>query len=129
MKAVTFYFWNMESTPNIYRFVQPFLPFMVDLTFGNILDVWDKSQLYINGCISSRAKDSIYANAQVSALEKMQSKTLRKKSVITLIFKLKAIVIYTKFDLAQWQRDILNLTLCCLSCHKNLGLNQEIVHQ
>ena len=68
MKAVTFYFWNMESSPNLYRFVQHFLPFTVDLAFGKILNAWDESQLYGNGCISSRAKDSISANAQVNIL-------------------------------------------------------------
>ena len=45
-----------------------FLPFTVDLAFGKILNAWDESQLYVNGCISSRAKDSISANAQVSIL-------------------------------------------------------------
>ena len=42
MKAVTFYFWNLEPIPNLYRFVQPFLPFMVDLMFGKILNIWEE---------------------------------------------------------------------------------------
>ena len=39
MKAVTFYFWNLKSTPNLHIFVLPFLTFMVDLTFGKILNM------------------------------------------------------------------------------------------
>ena len=39
MKAVTFYFRNLESTQSIRRFVLPFLIFMVDLTFGKILNI------------------------------------------------------------------------------------------
>ena len=38
MKAVTFYFQNLEPTPCLYRFVLAFLPFIVKLTFGKILN-------------------------------------------------------------------------------------------
>ena len=38
MKAVTFYFKNLEPTPYIYRFALAFLPFIVDPTFGKILN-------------------------------------------------------------------------------------------
>ena len=37
MKAVTFYFRNLEPTQSLQRFVLPFLTFMVDLAFGNQL--------------------------------------------------------------------------------------------
>ena len=37
MKAVTFYFKNLEPTPCLYRFVSAFLLFIVDLTFVKIL--------------------------------------------------------------------------------------------
>ena len=38
MKAVTFYFENLEPTPYIYRFVLVFLRFIVGATFGKILN-------------------------------------------------------------------------------------------
>ena len=44
MKAVTFYFSNLEPTQSLHRFVLPFLTFMVDLTFGKILNVLEDSQ-------------------------------------------------------------------------------------
>ena len=43
MKAVTFYFENLEPAQNLYRFVLPFFPFVVDLTFGKILNIMRKS--------------------------------------------------------------------------------------
>ena len=39
MKVVTFYFWNLEPTPYLYRSELAFLPFIVDLTFGKILNI------------------------------------------------------------------------------------------
>ena len=39
MKAVIFYFRNLESTQILHRFILPFLTFMVDLTFGKILNI------------------------------------------------------------------------------------------
>ena len=39
MKAVTFYFENLEPTACLYRFGLAFLPFTVDLTFGKILNI------------------------------------------------------------------------------------------
>ena len=36
MKAVTFYFRNLEPTQSLQGFALPFLTFMVDLAFGNI---------------------------------------------------------------------------------------------
>ena len=44
MKAVTFYFRNLESTQSLHRFVLHFLLFMVDLTFGKILNIQEESQ-------------------------------------------------------------------------------------
>ena len=35
-------------TPSLYRFVLPFLPFMVDLTSGKILNIWEESQKYFD---------------------------------------------------------------------------------
>ena len=43
MKAVAFYFRNLELTQNLRRFVLPFSTFMVNLTFGKILDIWEES--------------------------------------------------------------------------------------
>ena len=43
MKAVTFYFKNLELNLRIYRFVLAFLPFIVDLKFGKILNIYEKS--------------------------------------------------------------------------------------
>ena len=49
MKAVTFYFKNLEPNLRIYRFVLAFLPFKVDLTFGKILNIYEKSHnRYLN---------------------------------------------------------------------------------
>ena len=42
MKAVTFYVWNLEPTQSLHRFALPFLTFMVDLTFGKILNIREK---------------------------------------------------------------------------------------
>ena len=44
MKAVTFYFRDKEPTQNLHRFVLLFLTFMVDLTFGKILNIWQESR-------------------------------------------------------------------------------------
>ena len=44
MKAVTFYFWNLEPTPSLQMFVLRFLTLMVNLTFGKILNIREKSQ-------------------------------------------------------------------------------------
>ena len=44
MKAVTFYFKNLEPTQSLQRFVLPFLTFIVDLTFGKILNIWEESR-------------------------------------------------------------------------------------
>ena len=41
MKAVTFYFRNLEPIQSLRRFVLPFLTFMADLTFGKILK-WEE---------------------------------------------------------------------------------------
>ena len=45
MKAVRFYFSNLEPTQNPSRFVLPFSPFtfMVDLTFCKICKIYGKS--------------------------------------------------------------------------------------
>ena len=44
MKAVIFYFRNLEPTQSLHRFVLPFLTFMVDLTFGKILNIREESR-------------------------------------------------------------------------------------
>ena len=51
----------------------------------------------------------------------------QEKPVITLIFKLKALVICTNFDL-DWRRHLNLIISNCLSCHKNLALDQENAH-
>ena len=51
----------------------------------------------------------------------------QKKPVITLIFKLKALVICTNFDL-DWRRHLNLIISNRLSCHKNLVLDQENAH-
>ena len=38
IKALTIYFRNLGPTQSFQRFVMPFLTFMVDLIFGNILN-------------------------------------------------------------------------------------------
>ena len=49
MKAVTFYFKNLELNLRIYRFVLAFLPFIVDLKFGKILNIYENSHnRYLN---------------------------------------------------------------------------------
>ena len=69
MKAVTFYFKNMNPTQSLHRFALLFLTFMVDLTFSKMMNMQEESQkvnyLY---SYSSHAKSSISANAQFSAL-------------------------------------------------------------
>ena len=69
MKAITFYFRNMEPAQSLPRFLLPFLTFMVDLTFGKILYIWYESRRQIT-LASSRVKGFICTNAQVSALYK-----------------------------------------------------------
>ena len=44
MKAVTFYFRNLEPTESSRRFALPFLTFIVNLTFGKILNKWEESR-------------------------------------------------------------------------------------
>ena len=44
MKAVIFYFWNLELTASLHRFVLPFLPSIVYLTFGKVLNMREESQ-------------------------------------------------------------------------------------
>ena len=44
MSAVTYHFWNLELTPSLQEFALSFLTCMVDLTFGNILNIREKSQ-------------------------------------------------------------------------------------
>ena len=49
MKAVTLYFQNLEPNLCLSRFVLAFLPFIVDLTFGKILNIYEKSHSrYLN---------------------------------------------------------------------------------
>ena len=45
MKAVTFYFRNLDPTQSFRQFVWPFLTFMVDLAFGKILNIWEESRV------------------------------------------------------------------------------------
>ena len=42
--VIIFYFTNLEPTQSLHKSVLPFLTFMVDLTFGKILDVREESQ-------------------------------------------------------------------------------------
>ena len=44
MKAVTFYFWNLEPTQSLHIFVLPFLTFMKDLALGKILNIREDLQ-------------------------------------------------------------------------------------
>ena len=71
MKAVTFYFWNLEPTPSLQMFVLPFLTLMVNLTFGKILNIRKshsigKLHIFVNS-YSLRTKDLISVNVQVTA--------------------------------------------------------------
>ena len=58
MKTVTFYFRNLEPTQSLQRFVLPFLTFMVDLTFGKILSIWEVSQVNYTLAIAHEQKVS-----------------------------------------------------------------------
>ena len=58
MKAVTFYFRNLEPTQSLRRFVLPFLTFMVDLTFGKILNISEKSRREITLALAYEQKIS-----------------------------------------------------------------------
>ena len=40
-KAVTFFFRNLEPTHSLRRLMLSILLFIVDLTFGKILNIWD----------------------------------------------------------------------------------------
>ena len=50
MMAVTFYFWNLELTEFLQICIAFFIPFMVDLTFGKTLNIWEESQ-YVDSYI------------------------------------------------------------------------------
>ena len=43
MKAVILHFYNLEPNLYFYRSALAFLQFIVDLTFGKILDIYKKS--------------------------------------------------------------------------------------
>ena len=74
---------------------------------------------------SSSTEDSISSsNTRVSeCLSKDTEESTWKKPLITRILKIKVLVICTKYDRVWWRH--LNLTSCCLSSHKILGLDQE----
>ena len=57
MKTVIFYFWNVETTPSLYRLVFPFVQIKVAITFSRIL--------YMRRVT---VEDSISTNPLVSAL-------------------------------------------------------------
>ena len=42
--AATFNIENLEPNPCLYKFVLAFSPFIVDLTFSMILNIWEESQ-------------------------------------------------------------------------------------
>ena len=44
MKAVTFYFKNMNPTQSLHRFALLFLTFMVDLTFSKIMNMQEDDE-------------------------------------------------------------------------------------
>ena len=49
IKAITFYFRNLEPTQSLHSFILSFLTFTVDLAFGKILKLWDgKSHKKVN---------------------------------------------------------------------------------
>ena len=58
MQAVIFHFWSLELTPNLHRFVLTFLPFVVDLRFGKIVNALKESQWIINTDIAHVQKIS-----------------------------------------------------------------------
>ena len=43
VKAVTVYFQNLEPNVFFYRFALAFLPFIADLIFGKVLNIYGKS--------------------------------------------------------------------------------------
>ena len=44
MKAVTFYFKNMNPTQSLHRLALLFLTFMVDLTFGKMMNMQEDDE-------------------------------------------------------------------------------------
>ena len=47
MKAVTFYFRKLESSQSLHRFALSFSTFMVDLTFGKTLNIWEEPPRHV----------------------------------------------------------------------------------
>ena len=100
MKAVTFYFQNMEPTQSLHKCAFPFLTFIVDLTFGKILNILEESQQvnYLGIQLQFTCKRfDFYKCADEYPLKDAEENS-SKKSVITLIFNLKSPVISTNFD-------------------------------
>ena len=58
MDSVTIFFRKLETTESFHRFVLLFLTFMVDLTFGKTINIWEDSRSYITLAISHRQKVS-----------------------------------------------------------------------
>ena len=122
---VTFYFWNLEFTPSYHRFVLHFLLFAVDLTFGKILNIWEYSHSRGKHLPQLTCKRIHFCKCAGECPLIDAEQNSQKKPVTTLFFILKVLVIWTRFELAWWRLLISG----CLSCHKNLGLDQENAHQ
>ena len=88
-------FQNLEPNLCLYRFVLAFLPFIVDLTFGKILNIYEKShsrypnsQLKIQIVQLTCKRFHFWKRPGEFALKNAEQMT-RKKLVITLIYNLK----------------------------------------
>ena len=64
MKVVTFYFWNLELTLSLYRFLLPFFTICGGSNMWKDLEITRFTVIYL---CSSRVKDTVSANAHVSA--------------------------------------------------------------
>ena len=62
MKAVTFYFWNLELTPSLHRLVLPFLPYMMDLIFSKTLNIGEDSKSITYIAIMAYRRNMKYPN-------------------------------------------------------------------
>ena len=119
MKAVTFYFQNLEPNLCLYRFVLAFLPFIVDLTFGKILNIYEKSHSrYLNSqlriqIVQLTCKRFHFCKCPGEYPLKNVEQITWKKLVITLICKLKLFALELA-DLVTWRQSA---TSCCLSCY------------
>ena len=102
MKAATFYFWDLEPIFIDFTYLFPFLTFMVDLTFGKILNIPTGR---VRACklpiqLQLTCKRFHFCKCAGEYPLKDAEQNSQKRPVIALIFKLKVLVICTEFDVS-----------------------------